>query len=119
MKKTQKFVFIFAFALSILPTINYAGSKDCGGGKIHSISEGWYGYPDFSFRLESGADSYLATSQYGRTDNLLDGRRAIIGAYFGDKFVKIFNPYQPVCLDLAQVDVVVCNTAADCENLTH
>lgn len=127
MKNARNLVFILAFAISILPTITYAWEQDCGGGKIHSISEGYYGYADFSFTLEPSSDlppppeplAHLAITEYGRTQNLLDGRRAIIGAYFGNKFVRLFNPYQPDCRTFAQIDVVVCNREADCKTLTH
>lgn len=129
MKKIINSISILVFAISILPTTTYAVSTDCGGGKIHSISEGWYDYADFSFVLEQspglpppapGADSrHLLMTEYGRTQKLLDGRRAIIGAYFGNKFVRIFNPYQADCTGFAEVDAVVCNIEADCKNLTH
>jgi len=128
MKKTRNFAFILALVLSILPTITHATSTDCGGGKILWISEGYYGYPDFSFKIEESpglpppppyTSQFFDTTQYGRTQNLLDGRSAIIGAYFGNKFVRIYNPYQADCLGFAEVDVVVCNTEADCLNFTQ
>jgi hypothetical protein len=130
MKNTRNLAFILAFAISILPTVTYAWEQDCGGGKINTIGEGWYGdYYDFSFTMEQspglpppppdGIPKHLAMTQYGRTQKLLDARRAIIGAYFGDKFVRIFNPVQADCRNFAEVDVVVCNEEADCKTLTH
>lgn len=128
MKNTRNLAFIFVFSISILPTVTYAWEQDCGGGKIDSISQGYYGFYDFSFSMEPSPglptppyDSLanLQMSEYGRTQNLLDGRRAIIGAYFGNKFVRIFNPYQAVCFSFEEVDVVVCNEEADCRTLTH
>jgi len=131
MKNTRNLAFIFVFSISILPTVTYAWEQDCGGGKIDSISQGWYDSYDFSFSMEPSPGlptppyapyDYLANlqmSEYGRTQNLLDGRRAIIGAYFGNKFVRIFNPVQADCTNFQDVDVVVCNEEADCRTLTH
>lgn len=129
MEKFRKFILILACIFSTLPNVTHAASTDCGGGKVDWISEGYGGRTDFSFLQIASAKfprsingdnvRILFTTEAGRTQKLADARRAILSAYFSGSIVRLFNTYNADCDFFAEVDIVVCKSETDCENLTH
>jgi len=129
MEKFSRFIILLACIFSTLPNATHAASTDCGGGKVDWISEGYGGSTDFTFlqiasskfpRSINGSEiRVLFAAGAGRIQKLADARRAILSAYFSDSVVRLFNTYNADCDFFEEVDVVVCKSETDCENLTH